>query len=157
MRLRSNWSQFRLSSTLYIILLFEFAPVSEIHWLKKRKKGTHMRTELISIPTPTHPLDGAYYTPDGPIKGRPCTVTPPDELSMSARRAFLPLMSPRSAMLSSLSIVAGCRRSAEQNQWNEEERQTEERDFFCAAANNYRSRSYEMSSLSFGHSLINLP
>jgi pimeloyl-ACP methyl ester carboxylesterase len=28
-----------------------------------------MRTELISIPTPTHPLDGAYYTPDGPIKG----------------------------------------------------------------------------------------
>jgi len=28
-----------------------------------------MRTELISIPTPTHPLDGAYYTPEGPIKG----------------------------------------------------------------------------------------
>ena len=28
-----------------------------------------MRTNLISIPTPTHPLDGAYYTPDGPIKG----------------------------------------------------------------------------------------
>ena len=28
-----------------------------------------MRTELISIPTPTHPLDGAYYMPDGPIKG----------------------------------------------------------------------------------------
>jgi pimeloyl-ACP methyl ester carboxylesterase len=28
-----------------------------------------MRTELISIPTPSHPLDGAYYTPDGPIKG----------------------------------------------------------------------------------------
>ena len=28
-----------------------------------------MRTELISIPTPTHPLDGAYYTPDGPSKG----------------------------------------------------------------------------------------
>ena len=28
-----------------------------------------MRTELISIQTPTHPLDGAYYTPDGPIKG----------------------------------------------------------------------------------------
>lgn len=28
-----------------------------------------MRTELISIPTPTHPLDGAYYAPDGPIKG----------------------------------------------------------------------------------------
>ena len=28
-----------------------------------------MRTEIISIPTPTHPLDGAYYTPDGPIKG----------------------------------------------------------------------------------------
>ena len=27
-----------------------------------------MRTELISIPTPTHPLDGAYYTPDGPIR-----------------------------------------------------------------------------------------
>ena len=27
-----------------------------------------MRTELISIPTPTHPLDGAYYTPDGAIK-----------------------------------------------------------------------------------------
>ena len=28
-----------------------------------------MRTELISIPTPTHPLDGAYYTPDDAIKG----------------------------------------------------------------------------------------
>ncbi len=28
-----------------------------------------MRTELISIPTSTHPLDGAYYTPNGPIKG----------------------------------------------------------------------------------------
>src|SRR5262245_10263207 len=28
-----------------------------------------MRTELISIPTPTHPLDGAYYTPDGAVKG----------------------------------------------------------------------------------------
>ena len=28
-----------------------------------------MRTELISIPTPTHPLEAAYYTPDGPIKG----------------------------------------------------------------------------------------
>jgi hypothetical protein len=28
-----------------------------------------MRTELVSIPTPTHPLDGAYYTPDGPTKG----------------------------------------------------------------------------------------
>jgi pimeloyl-ACP methyl ester carboxylesterase len=28
-----------------------------------------MRTELISIPTPTHPLDAAYYTPEGPIKG----------------------------------------------------------------------------------------
>ena len=28
-----------------------------------------MRTELISIPTPTHPLDGAYYTPGGPSKG----------------------------------------------------------------------------------------
>jgi len=28
-----------------------------------------MRTELVSIPTPTHPLDGAYYTPDGPSKG----------------------------------------------------------------------------------------
>jgi pimeloyl-ACP methyl ester carboxylesterase len=28
-----------------------------------------MRTELISIPTPTHPLDGAYYTPNGPING----------------------------------------------------------------------------------------
>jgi len=28
-----------------------------------------VRTELISISTPTHPLDGAYYTPDGPIKG----------------------------------------------------------------------------------------
>ena len=23
-----------------------------------------MRTELISISTPTHPLDGAYYTPE---------------------------------------------------------------------------------------------
>jgi pimeloyl-ACP methyl ester carboxylesterase len=28
-----------------------------------------MRTDLVSIPTPTHPLDGAYYTPDGMIKG----------------------------------------------------------------------------------------
>lgn len=28
-----------------------------------------MRTELISILTPAHPLDGAYYTPDGPSKG----------------------------------------------------------------------------------------
>jgi pimeloyl-ACP methyl ester carboxylesterase len=28
-----------------------------------------MRTELISITTPTHPLDGAYYTPGGPSKG----------------------------------------------------------------------------------------
>ena len=28
-----------------------------------------MRTELVSIPTPTHPLDGAYYTPDGTTKG----------------------------------------------------------------------------------------
>ena len=28
-----------------------------------------MRTELISIATPTHPLDAAYYTPDGAIKG----------------------------------------------------------------------------------------
>ena len=28
-----------------------------------------MRTELISIPTPTFPLDAAYYTPDGPSKG----------------------------------------------------------------------------------------
>jgi hypothetical protein len=28
-----------------------------------------MQTELISIPTPTHPLDGAYYTSDGSIKG----------------------------------------------------------------------------------------
>jgi hypothetical protein len=28
-----------------------------------------MQTELISIPTPAHPLDGAYYTPDGPSKG----------------------------------------------------------------------------------------
>jgi hypothetical protein len=28
-----------------------------------------MRTELISIPTPTHPLDAAYYTPDGPSNG----------------------------------------------------------------------------------------
>jgi pimeloyl-ACP methyl ester carboxylesterase len=28
-----------------------------------------MRTELISIATPTHPLDGAYYTPDVPSKG----------------------------------------------------------------------------------------
>jgi pimeloyl-ACP methyl ester carboxylesterase len=28
-----------------------------------------MRLELVSIPTPTYPLDGAYYTPDGPIKG----------------------------------------------------------------------------------------
>ncbi len=27
-----------------------------------------MRTELISIPTGTQPLDGAYYTPDGPGK-----------------------------------------------------------------------------------------
>ena len=28
-----------------------------------------MRTELIRIETSTHPLDGAYYTPDGPRKG----------------------------------------------------------------------------------------
>jgi len=28
-----------------------------------------MRTELISIPTPTHPLDAAYYTPEVPSKG----------------------------------------------------------------------------------------
>jgi pimeloyl-ACP methyl ester carboxylesterase len=28
-----------------------------------------MRIELISIPTPTQPLDGAYYTPDAPSKG----------------------------------------------------------------------------------------
>ncbi len=28
-----------------------------------------MQTELISIPTPAHPLDGAYYRPDGPSKG----------------------------------------------------------------------------------------
>lgn len=28
-----------------------------------------MKTELISIPTPTLPLDAAYYTPDGSIKG----------------------------------------------------------------------------------------
>jgi hypothetical protein len=28
-----------------------------------------MRTELISIPTPTDPLDAAYYTPDRPSKG----------------------------------------------------------------------------------------
>jgi pimeloyl-ACP methyl ester carboxylesterase len=28
-----------------------------------------MRTELISIPTAAQPLDGAYYTPDGPSKG----------------------------------------------------------------------------------------
>lgn len=28
-----------------------------------------MRTELVSIPTPTHPLDGAYYTPDGTTGG----------------------------------------------------------------------------------------
>jgi len=28
-----------------------------------------MRTELIRIETPTHPLDGAYYSPDGPTKG----------------------------------------------------------------------------------------
>ncbi len=28
-----------------------------------------MRTELIRIETPTHPLDGAYYTPDGLSKG----------------------------------------------------------------------------------------
>ena len=27
-----------------------------------------MRTELVSISIPMHPLDGAYYTPDGPIK-----------------------------------------------------------------------------------------
>jgi len=30
-----------------------------------------MRTELISIATPTHPLDGAYYTPEGPVDGAP--------------------------------------------------------------------------------------
>jgi pimeloyl-ACP methyl ester carboxylesterase len=28
-----------------------------------------MHTSLISITTPTHPLDGAYYKPDGPAKG----------------------------------------------------------------------------------------
>ena len=28
-----------------------------------------MQTELIRIETPTHPLDGAFYTPDGPSKG----------------------------------------------------------------------------------------
>lgn len=28
-----------------------------------------MRTELVGIPTPTHPLDGVYYTPAGPSKG----------------------------------------------------------------------------------------
>jgi pimeloyl-ACP methyl ester carboxylesterase len=28
-----------------------------------------MRTELIRIPTPTYPLDAAYYTPDVPSKG----------------------------------------------------------------------------------------
>jgi pimeloyl-ACP methyl ester carboxylesterase len=28
-----------------------------------------MRTELIRIETPTHPLDGAYYTPNAPSKG----------------------------------------------------------------------------------------
>ena len=28
-----------------------------------------MQTELISIPTPTHPLDAAYYSPNGTIKG----------------------------------------------------------------------------------------
>ena len=28
-----------------------------------------MRTELISIPTPTDPLDAAYYTPEAPSKG----------------------------------------------------------------------------------------
>ena len=28
-----------------------------------------MRTELISIPTPTYPLDGAHYTPDGLSRG----------------------------------------------------------------------------------------
>jgi len=28
-----------------------------------------MRTDLVSIPTPTHPLDAAYYTPHGMIKG----------------------------------------------------------------------------------------
>ncbi len=28
-----------------------------------------MHTELITIPTPTQPLDGACYTPDGPSKG----------------------------------------------------------------------------------------
>jgi len=33
-----------------------------------------MRTELIRIETPTHPLDGAYYTPDGRAKARSCIV-----------------------------------------------------------------------------------
>jgi len=28
-----------------------------------------MHTELITIPTPTQPLDGACYTPDGPSRG----------------------------------------------------------------------------------------
>src|SRR5262245_15375836 len=34
-----------------------------------KKDIISMRTELIRIETPTHPLDGAYYTPDGPSKG----------------------------------------------------------------------------------------
>ena len=47
-----------------------------------------MRTELIRIATPTHPLDGAYYTPDGPEQGRG-DVLPrqPDEL-LRLRRAL---------------------------------------------------------------------
>src|SRR5262249_609883 len=36
---------------------------------KDFKKEHYMRTELIRIPTPSHPLDSAYYTPEGPIKG----------------------------------------------------------------------------------------
>jgi len=40
-----------------------------IGWPFKIPKEYSMRTELISIPTPTHPLDAAYYTPDGPSKG----------------------------------------------------------------------------------------
>ena len=28
-----------------------------------------MRSELISVPTPMHPLGGAYYTAAGPSKG----------------------------------------------------------------------------------------
>jgi len=48
-----------------------------------------MRTELISIATPTHPLDGAYYTPDGPIMDR---LTNVPDLIENAKRIQCPVL-----------------------------------------------------------------